>query len=57
VLGGGRPSSLSAITALTAVRFPALVIGAIAERYPKVKKLLEAVHAARERDASERLAS
>ncbi len=57
VLGGGRPASLRAVTDVTVVAFPAPVIGAIAERYPKVKKLLEAVHAARERDASERLAS
>ncbi len=57
VLGGGRPASLRAVTDVTVIAFPAPVIGAIAERYPKVKKLLEAVHAARERDASERLAS
>jgi hypothetical protein len=39
------------------VAFPAPVVGALAERFPKVKKLLEAVHAARERDAADRLAS
>ena len=57
VLGGGRPASLRAVTDVTVIAFPAPVIGAIAERFPKVKKLLEAVHAARERDASDRLAS
>ncbi len=55
VLGGGRPASLSAVTEVAVVSFPAPVIAAIAERFPKVKKLLEAVHAARERDASTRL--
>jgi CRP-like cAMP-binding protein len=57
VLGGGRPASLEAVTAVTVIAFPAPVIGAIGERFPKVKKLLEAVHAARERDAAERLVS
>ncbi len=57
VLGGGRPASLAAVTELTVVAFPAPVIGAIGARYPKVRKLLEAVLAARERDAAERLAS
>ncbi len=57
VLGGGRPASLAAVTDVTVVAFPALVIAAIGERFPKVRKLLEAVLAARERDAAERLAS
>ncbi|HET8539235.1 MAG TPA: cyclic nucleotide-binding domain-containing protein [Anaeromyxobacter sp.] len=57
VLGGGRAASLSAVTEVTVVAFPAPVIAAIGERYPKVRKLLEAVQAARERDASERAAS
>ncbi len=57
VLGAGRPASLRAVTELTVIAFPAPVIGAIAARYPKVKKLLEAVHAARERDAADLLAS
>jgi CRP-like cAMP-binding protein len=56
VLGGGRPASLSAVTELTLVAFPVLVIAAIAERFPKVRQLLEAVHAGRERDSG-RLAS
>lgn len=57
VLGGGRPASLVAVTELTIVRFPAPVVAAIGEQFPKVKKLLEAVLAARERDAAQRLAS
>ncbi len=57
VLGGGRPASLRAVTDVTVIAFPAPVVGAIAERFPKVRKLLETVHAARERDAAERLAS
>ncbi len=56
VLGGGRPASLAAVTDLTVVAFPAPVIGAIGARYPKVRTLLEAVLAARERDAADRLA-
>ncbi len=55
VLGGGHPAALVARTELTLVAFPAPVIAAISERYPKVKKLLEAVHAAREKDAAARL--
>ncbi len=57
VLGAARPASLAAVTELTVIAFPAPVIAAIGARFPKVRKLLEAVHAARERDASERLAS
>ncbi len=57
VLGGGRPASLRAVTELAVVAFPAPVVGVIAERFPKVKKLLETVHAARERDAAERVGS
>ncbi len=55
VLGRGRPATLVARSHLTAVAFPAPVIGAIAERFPKVRKLLEAVQAARERDAAAKL--
>ena len=57
VLGTGRAAALSAVTEVTVVAFPAPVIAAIGERFPRVRKLLEAVLAARERDASERLAS
>lgn len=57
VLGTGRPASLEAASAVTVVTFPAAVIGAMSERFPKVRKLLETVHAARERDAAQKLAS
>jgi CRP-like cAMP-binding protein len=52
VLGATRPWSLAAVTDLTLVAFPAPVIAAMAERFPKVRKLLEAVQAAREREAA-----
>jgi CRP-like cAMP-binding protein len=57
VLGAGRPSALAAVSEVTLVAFPAQVIGAMGERFPKVRRLLEAVHAARERDAANALAS
>ncbi len=57
VLGGGRPTALGAVSGVTAVSFPAPVVAALSERFPKVRKLLEAVHAARERDAAQALAS
>lgn len=57
VLGTGRPAALVARTELSAVVFPAPVVGALAERYPKMKKLLEAVSAAREKEAAGRAAS
>jgi len=53
--GAARPWSLAARTEVTAVVFPAVVVGALAERSPRMKKLLEAVLAAREREASEKL--
>jgi CRP-like cAMP-binding protein len=57
VLGGGRAAALSALSELTVVAFPAPVIAAMAGRFPKVRKLLEAVHAAREKEAAGKLAS
>ncbi len=57
VLGTGRPAALAAISEVTVVVFPAPVVAAMAERFPKVKKLLEAVSAAREKEAASRLAS
>jgi CRP-like cAMP-binding protein len=57
VLGAGRVAALAAVSELTAVCFPAQVIAAMAARFPKVRKLLEAVHAAREREAAGKLAS
>jgi CRP-like cAMP-binding protein len=52
VLGTARPWSLAAVTDLTLIAFPAPVVAAVAERFPKVRKLLEAVQAAREKDAA-----
>ena len=56
-LGSPRPSTLQALTEVTVVRFPAPVVGVLAERFPKVKKLLLAVQSARDREAASRLAS
>jgi CRP-like cAMP-binding protein len=55
LLGSSRAWSLAARTELTAVAFPAPVVGAMLERFPKAKKLLEALTAAREKEAAERL--
>jgi CRP-like cAMP-binding protein len=56
VLGGEpRSWSLVARTDVTAVVFPAPVVAALAEATPRMKKLLEAVQAAREKEAAERL--
>jgi CRP-like cAMP-binding protein len=57
VLGGGRRTSLAALSDVTLVAFPAPVIAAMSERFPKMKKLLEAVLAARERNAAQKVAS
>ena len=47
--------SLRAASEVTVVAFPAPVVGALAERSPKIKKLLQAVQAAREKEAAARL--
>jgi CRP-like cAMP-binding protein len=52
VLGGGPGPEVVARGPAALVVFPAAVIAAISERFPKVKRLLEAVRAARERDAA-----
>ena len=57
VLGGGRRASLVAASDATLVAFPAPVIAAMGERFPKLKKLLETVLAARERNAAQKVAS
>jgi CRP-like cAMP-binding protein len=57
VLGAGRRCSVAAVTDLTLVVFPAPVIAAMAERFPRVRKLLEAVRGAREREAAGKAAS
>jgi signal-transduction protein with cAMP-binding, CBS, and nucleotidyltransferase domain len=55
VLGGGVPAALVARTDLVVVQFPTPVVAAMAERYPKLKKLLEMMKTAREKDAAARL--
>jgi CRP-like cAMP-binding protein len=55
VLGGGVPAALVARTDLVVVQFPTPVVAAMAERYPKLKKLLEMMRTAREKDAAARL--
>jgi len=57
VLGGGVPAALVARSDLVAVSLPSPVIAAMAERYPKLKKLLEMVRAAREKEAATRLSA
>lgn len=52
VLGAGRPLALVAATDVSVVTFPAPMIAALAERFPKMKKLLEIVQAAREKEAA-----
>ena len=55
VLGHARRWSLVAVADVTVVSFPAPIIAALAERFPKMKKLLEAVHAGREKEAAAKL--
>ena len=45
-----RAGTVTARTELSVVRFPGPVVSAIAERFPKVVKLLEALQGARRRD-------
>ncbi len=56
-LGRACGASLRALSDLTVVAFPAQVVGVLAERFPKVRKLLEAVQTARDREAAGALAS
>jgi signal-transduction protein with cAMP-binding, CBS, and nucleotidyltransferase domain len=57
VLGECRAMALVARTAVSAVSFPAAVLGAMAERFPRVRRLLEAIWTARQRDVAGRLGS
>ncbi len=52
VLGSGVEAALAARTDGAAVLLPAPVVAAVAERFPKMKKLLETVKAAREKEAA-----
>ncbi len=54
VLGSGRPAALVAASEVTVVSFPAPVVSAMSARFPKVRKLLEAVLAAHERAAAQK---
>jgi CRP-like cAMP-binding protein len=55
-LGRSRGAYLQALTDVTVVTFPAPVLTVLSERFPKVRKLLEAVQAARDKEAAARLA-
>jgi signal-transduction protein with cAMP-binding, CBS, and nucleotidyltransferase domain len=55
VLGEVVPGALVARTEVTVVTFPAPVVRAISERYPRVRRLLEAVRTARLKDAAQKL--
>ena len=52
--GAPHGADVSAVTELTVVRFPAPVVRALCQRFPKMRQLLESVKAARER-ANERV--
>jgi CRP-like cAMP-binding protein len=55
VLGAGRPSALVARSDVTVVTFPVVMIAALCGRFPRMRKLLEAVQVAREKEADAKL--
>jgi CRP-like cAMP-binding protein len=55
VLGRPRAGALVARTPVSVVTFPAPVVAALAERFPRLGRLLEAIRAAREKDAEGKL--
>jgi CRP-like cAMP-binding protein len=55
VLGAPLAARLVAATEVSAVALPAPVLAALADRFPRLRKLLEAVQAARQKDAAARL--
>ena len=55
VLGQPRAGVLVARTAVSVVTFPVPVVAALAERFPKVGRMLEAIRVAREKDSEARL--
>jgi signal-transduction protein with cAMP-binding, CBS, and nucleotidyltransferase domain len=55
VLGDPLPGVLVARTSVSLVTFPAPVMTALAERFPKIRKMLEAVRMARAKDAADKL--
>jgi CRP-like cAMP-binding protein len=54
VLGAEAEVALSAQTEVAVVAFPAPMIAALAERYPRMRKLLDAVRNAREKESASR---
>jgi len=56
VLGEVKAGALVARTTVSVVTFPAPVMAAMADRFPRVRRLLEAIRTARERDAAGKLA-
>lgn len=57
VLGAPQPWRLVARSPLAVVVFPTAVLAALVERFPRMRKLLEAILAARAKEAAQRLAS
>jgi CRP-like cAMP-binding protein len=55
ISGTPHVASVTARTEMTVVRFPSPMIVALADRHPKVRKLLEAVKAGREKENQARL--
>ena len=51
-----RRATVSARTEVAVIRFPALMVKALGERFPKVLKLLETIRSARGKDLSEKTA-
>jgi CRP-like cAMP-binding protein len=52
VLGDALPGALVARTPVSVVTFPVPVMAALAERFPRLRRMLELVRAAREKDAA-----
>jgi CRP-like cAMP-binding protein len=55
VLGEPRPGALVARTAVSVVTFPAPVMTVLADRFPRLRHMLEAVRAVRLKDAADKL--
>jgi CRP-like cAMP-binding protein len=55
VLGEPRPGALVARTPVSVVTFPVPVVRAMAERFPRLRKMLEALQVARVNDAADKL--
>ncbi len=55
VLGEPLAGALVARTPVSVVTFPAPVMAAVVERFPRVRRMLEAVRTAREKDAAGKL--